>query len=151
MLLNCGAEEDSLRVPWTERRSNQSILKKINPKYSLVGLMPKLKFPILWPRNAKRSCIIGKDPGARKDWRQEEEGTTEDEMVGSPTWWTWVWANSGSWWWTGRPGMLQSMALQRVGHDWATELNWTEQLKNSMIPNFEDCYKNLKKQYMYFK
>ena len=43
-----------------------------------------------------------------------------------PTWWTWVWVNSGSWWWTGRPGVLRSMGLQRVGHDWATELNWTE-------------------------
>ena len=43
----------------------------------------------------------------------------------SPAAWTWVWVSSGSWWWTGRPGMLQSMRLQRVGHDWATELNWT--------------------------
>ena len=44
----------------------------------------------------------------------------------SPTWWTWVWVNSGSWWWTGRPGILWFMGSQRVGHDWATELNWTE-------------------------
>ena len=44
------------------------------------------------------------------------------------TWWTWVWVNSGSWWWTGRPGVLRFMRLQRVGHDWATELNWTEAL-----------------------
>ena len=46
--------------------------------------------------------------------------------MASPTWWTWVWVTSGSWWWTGRPGMLQSMGSQRVGHDWVTELNWTE-------------------------
>ena len=46
--------------------------------------------------------------------------------MASLTQWTWVWVNSGSWWWTGRPGVLQSMGLQRVGHDWATELNWTE-------------------------
>ena len=48
-----------------------------------------------------------------------------DGWMASPTQWTWVWVNSGSWWWTGRPGVLQSMGSQRVGHDWATELNWT--------------------------
>ena len=49
-----------------------------------------------------------------------------DGWMASPTQWIWVWVNSGSWWWTGRPGVLQFMGLQRVGHDWATELNWTE-------------------------
>ena len=49
-----------------------------------------------------------------------------DGWMASPTRWTWVWVNSGSWWWTGRPGMLWFMGSQRVGHDWATELNWTE-------------------------
>ena len=49
-----------------------------------------------------------------------------DGWMALVTQWTWVWVNSGSWWWTGRPGVLQSMGLQRVGHDWATELNWTE-------------------------
>ena len=49
-----------------------------------------------------------------------------DGWMASLTRWTWVWVNSGSWWWTGRPGVLQFMGLQRVGHDWATELNWTE-------------------------
>ena len=48
-----------------------------------------------------------------------------DGWMASPTRWTWVWVNSGSWWWTGRPGMLRFMGLQRVRHDWATELNWT--------------------------
>ena len=77
--------------------------------------------PILWPPDTK-SWLIGKDPDAGKDWIREK-GTTEDEMV---EWhqWTWVWVNSGSWWWTGRPGMLHSMGSQRVGHDWVTELNW---------------------------
>ena len=65
--------------------------------------------PILWPPDAK-SWLIWKDPDAGKDWGQEEKGTTEDEMLeASPTQWTWVWVNSGSWWWTGRPGMLQFM------------------------------------------
>ena len=67
-----------LRVPWTTRRSIQSFLKEINPEYSLEGLMMNLK---LWTPGTK-SCFIGKDPDAGKDWRQEEKGTTEDEMVG---------------------------------------------------------------------
>ena len=84
----------------------------------------EVETPILWPPDGK-SWLIWKDPDAGKDWRQEERGTTEDEMVmASLTQWTWVWVNSGSWWWTGRPGLLQFMGLQRVGHDWATELNW---------------------------
>ena len=49
-----------------------------------------------------------------------------DGWMASPTWWTWIWVNSGSWWWTGRPGVLRFMGSQRVGHNWATELNWTD-------------------------
>jgi len=49
-----------------------------------------------------------------------------DSWMASPTWWTWGWINSGSWWWTGRPGVLRFVGSQRVGHDWATELNWTD-------------------------
>ena len=70
-----------LRVPWTARRSNQSILKEIGPEYSLEGLMLKLKAPVAWPPDAN-NWLIRKDPHARKDWRQEEKGITEDEMVG---------------------------------------------------------------------
>ena len=70
-----------MRIPWTARRSNQSILKEISPGCSLEGLMLKLKLPILWPPHAK-SGLIGKNPDAEKDWRQEEKGTTEDEMGG---------------------------------------------------------------------
>ena len=66
--------------------------------------------PIFWSPDVK-SWLTGKDPDGGKDWRQEEKGTTEDEMVGmaSLTQWTWVWVNSRSWWWIGKPGMLQSM------------------------------------------
>jgi len=88
----------------------------------------KAETPVLWPPHAK-SWLIGKDPDAGRDWGQEEKGMTEDEMSGwmaSPSRWTWVWVNSGSRWWTGRPGMLWFMGSQRVGHDWSTELNWTE-------------------------
>ena len=59
---------------------------------------------------------------------QEEKGTTEEEMVGSLTQWTWVWVNSRSWWWTGRPGVLWFMGSQRVGHDWVTQLDWGPQV-----------------------
>ena len=80
--------------------------------------------PILWPPDVK-SWLIWKDPDAGKDWRQEEKGTTGwDSWMASLTQWTWVWVNSGSWWWTGRSGVLRFMGSQRVGHDWATELNW---------------------------
>ena len=81
MLLNCGVGEDSWRVPWIARRSNQSILQEIRSDYSLEWLMLKLKLQVLWTFDVK-SCLIGKDPDAGKDWRQEEKGMTEDEMVG---------------------------------------------------------------------
>ena len=86
----------------------------------------KAETPILCPPDVK-NWLTGTDPDAGKDWRREEKGTTEDEMVG----WhhqcngRWVWVGSGSWWWTRKPGMLKSMGSQRVGQDWATELNWT--------------------------
>ena len=111
-----------LKVPWTVRKSNQSILKEISPEYKLEGLMLKLKLQHfgLW-----KSWFTGKDPDAGKDWGKEEKGMTRgwDGWMASSTQWTWVWANSKRWWWTGKPGMLQSVGSQRVGHDWATELN----------------------------
>ena len=76
--------------------------------------------PILWPPNAKNQ-LTGKDPDAGKDWRQEAKGMAGDEMVESLTQWTWVWADSGRSWRTGKPAVLQSMGWQRVGHDLATE------------------------------
>ena len=115
-----------LRIPWTPRRSNQSILKEISPEYSLEGLMLKLKLQytghLLW-----RTDSLEKDSDAGKDWRQEEKGMTEDEMVG------WhhqlngheFWESSRSWWWTGNPAILKSIGSQRVGHDMTEQLNWT--------------------------
>ena len=112
-----------LRAPWTARRSNQSILKEISPEYSLEGLMLKLKlqyFGYLMRRidSLEKNLTLGKIEGRRR------RGQQRVRWMASPTQWTWVWVNSGSWWWTGRPGVLQSMGLQRVGHDWVTELNW---------------------------
>ena len=85
MLLNCGAG-GLLKVPWTARRTNQSILKEINPEYSLEGLMLKLKiqyFGHLMQRanSMEKTPLIGKDPDAGKDRRQKEKGVAEDEMV----------------------------------------------------------------------
>ena len=107
-----------LRVPWTAERSDQSIVKEISPDCSLERHV-ETDTPILWPPDLK-SWFIWKDPDAGKDWRQEKKGVTEDEMVG---WhhiygWPWICASSGSWWWTGKPDMLQSMGSQRVGHNW---------------------------------
>ena len=81
--------------------------------------------PILWPPDAK-NWLTGKDPDAGKDWRWEENGDNRgwDGWMASPTPWTWVWVSSRSSWWTGKPGVLQSMGSQRIVHDWATELNW---------------------------
>ena len=110
-----------LRVPWTARRSNQSILKEIRPEYSLEGLMLKLKlhyFGHLMGRadSLEKTLMLGKIEGGG-----EGDGRGWDGWIASPIQWTWVWVNSGSWWWTGRPGVLQSMGLQSVGHDLANE------------------------------
>ena len=111
-----------LRVPWTARRSNQSILKEIIPGCSLEGLMLKLKFNILATWCEELTHL-------RRPWCWERlkvggEGDDRgwDGWMASPTQWTGVWAGSGSWWWTGRPDVL--MGSQRVGHDWVSELNW---------------------------
>ena len=115
-----------LRVPWTARRSNQSILKEINPEYSLEGLMLMLKLQYF-------GHLMRSTDSFEKTWcwerlKAEGEGDNRewDGWMASPTQWTWIWVSSRSWWWTGRPGVLQSTRLQRVRHDWVTELNSTE-------------------------
>ena len=82
--------------------------------------------PVLWLPRAK-SWLIGKKPWCWEGLRAggEGDGRRWDGWMASPTRWTWIWVNSGSWWWTGRPGMLRFMGSQRVGHNWVTELNWT--------------------------
>ena len=105
-----------LRVPWAARRSNQSVLKEISPGCSLEGLMLKMKLQY-FGHLMQRADSFEKTLMLRKDNRGW------DSWMASLTQWTWVWVNSGSWWWTGRPGVLQYMGSQRVGCDW-TELNW---------------------------
>ena len=79
--------------------------------------------PILWPPDVQ-NWLLGKDPDAGKEWRRERDDRGQDGWMASPTQWTWVWVSSGSWWWTGKPGVMQTMRSQRGGHDWATVLNW---------------------------
>ena len=104
-------------------------IQPVNPKgnqaWIFIGRTDvEAETPILWPPDAK-NWLIGKDPDAGKDWRQEEKRTIENEMVG---WhhqqWTWVWASSGSQWWTGKPGVLKSMGSQ--SRDTNERMNWTE-------------------------
>ena len=112
-----------LIVPWAVRRSNQSFPKKISPEYSLEGLMLKLKLQYFghWSEDLTQ---------LKRSWywerlRAEGEGDDRgwDGWMATQTQCRWVWVNSGCWWWTGRPGRLQSMGSQRVRHDWMTELN----------------------------
>ena len=122
-----------LRVPWTARRSNQSILKEISPGWSLEGLMLKLKLQYF-------GYLMRKVDSLEKPWcweGLEAEGEGDDRgwngWMALLTQWTWVWVNSRSWWWTERPGMLQFMGSERVGHDWVTELNWRVIVTNPLL------------------
>ena len=105
----------------------QPVHPKGDQSWVLIGKTgAEAETPILWPPHAK-SWLTGKDwcwEGLGAGGEGDNRGW--DGWMASPTRWTWVWINSQSWWWTGRPGVLQFMGLQRVGHDWATELNWTE-------------------------
>ena len=99
------------------------------------------KTPILWPPDVK-NWLTEKDPDAGKDGRREEKGGWDRGMA-SLTRWTWVWASSRSWWLTGKPGVLQSMRLQRVGHDWETELNWKDNNWINFLYEKRDRYEYL--------
>ena len=114
-----------LRVPWTARRSNQSILKEVSPEYSLEGLMLKLKlqyFDYLMQRadSLEKTLMLGKIEGRKGRGQQRWDGWMASLSQ-------WVRASFVRWWRTRKPGGLQSMGSQRVGHDWATELKWNKQ------------------------
>ena len=109
-----------LRVPWATGRSKQSILREINPEYSLEGLMPRLRLQhfrhLMWTTDSlSKSLMLGR-------LRQKEQRARGwDGRVASPMQRTWTWATLRRWWGTGRPGVLQSTGLQEIGHDWVTE------------------------------
>ena len=110
-----------LRVPWTARTSNQSILKEISPEYSLEGVMLKLKLQY-FGHLMQRTDSFEKTLMLERLKAREADARGWDGWMASPKRWTWVWVNSGSWWWTGRPGVLQSMESQS-----RTRLsNWTD-------------------------
>ena len=116
-----------LRVPWTVRRSNQSILKEISPEYSLEGLMLKLELQYFGHLMQRTDSLEKSASAPPWCWARLRAGGEEDDRgwdgwMASLTRWTWVWVGSGSWRWTGKPGMLPFMGSQRVGHNWVTEL-----------------------------
>ena len=128
MLLNCGVER-TLESP-LDCKEIQPVHPKGDQSWVFIGRTDaEAETPVLWPPYAK-SSLIGKDPDAGRDWGQEKKRDDRgwDGWMVSPTRWRWVWVDSGSWWWTGRPGVLRFMESQRVRHDWVTELNWTESL-----------------------
>ena len=131
-----------LRVPWTARKSNQSILKEISPGISLEGMVLKLKLQyfghLMWRVDSLEKTLMlgGIVAGGEGDDRRW------DGRVASLTQQMWVWVNSRSWWWTGRPGVLRFMGSQKVGHNWATELNWTK--LNWALQNCKNHYKQAK-------
>ena len=131
--------EKTLESPLTARRSNQSILKEISPECSLEGLMLKLKLQNF-------GYLMQRTDSFEKIWIWEQlkaggEGHDKgwDSWMALLTQWTWVWVNSTSWWWTGRPGMLQSTGSQRVRHDWVTELKSLKNVYSNQLLILTEC------------
>ena len=121
--------EKAFEIPW-DCKEIQPVNPKGNQSWIFIGRTDaEAEAPILRPPDVK-NWLTGKDPDAGRYWRQEK-GTKRMRWLDDITnWfinqWTWVWASSRSWWWTEKPGLLQAMGSQRVGHDWVTELNWTD-------------------------
>ena len=115
--------EKALKSP-LDCKEIQPVHPKGNQFWIFIGRSDaEAETPILWPPDTK-NWLIWKDPDSGKDWRQEEKGTTEVEMVGWHHQLSGHELSPGGLWWSGSPGLLQSMGLQRVRHNWATELNW---------------------------
>ena len=147
IILNCGVGEslglqgDPTSPFW--RRSARDFFGRTDPKAenssTLATSCEELthwKRPWCWKR------LRARGEGDDRGW---------DGWMASPTQWTWVWVNSGRWWWTGRPRVLWFMGSQRVGHDWATELNGTEDrwLKKVFLKKFLNCFSNSTKKHCF--
>ena len=108
-------------------KESQPVHPKGDQSWVFIGrTVAEAETPILWPPHAKSWLIAGRDEEEGAGGEGDDRGW--DGWMASPTRWTWVWVNSRSWWWTGRPSVLRFMELQRVRHNWVTELNWTEHL-----------------------
>ena len=124
-----------LRVPWIARRSNQSILKEISPGYSLEALMLQLKLQYFghltgWTDSLEKTLMLGKTEGERRmGWEEVKVKRGWDGWMASLTQWTWVWVNSGSWWWTDRKAW-SAVAHGVIKRDTTARLNWTELYKS---------------------
>ena len=117
--------EKTLESP-VDSKEIQPIHPKGNQPWIFIGRTDaEAETPTLWPPDAK-NWLIWKKPCCWEGLGAGGEGDDRgwDGWMASPIWWTWVWVDSGSWWWTGRPDVLRFMGLQRVKHNWATELNW---------------------------
>ena len=112
--------ENTLENPVDSKEIKPANPKENQPWISLGRAEAEAEALRFWPPDVK-SWLIGKDPDAGKDWGQEKGATEWNCSMALLNQWTWVWANSGRQWRTGKPGMLQTMGLQRVGHDLATE------------------------------
>ena len=125
--------EKTLESP-VDCKEIQLVHPKGNQSWIFIGRADaEAETPILWPLDVN-SQLIGKDPDSGNDWRWEEgEGRGWDGWMISLTRWTWVWVSSRSWWWAGKPGVLQSVGSQRVRHDWVTKLNW---LRHGLRPSW---------------
>ena len=115
-----------LRVPWTARRSNQFILKEVSPEYSSEGLMLKLNTLATWRGELTRLKRLWCWERLKAGGEGDDRGW--DGWMASPTQWTWISVNSGSWWWSGRPGMLHPWGCKEL--DTTEWLNWTELASN---------------------
>ena len=130
MLLNCGVVEDS----------RESLGQQGNQPWMFIGRSDaEAETPIIWPPDVK-NWLKSQDLKSPWCWERLKAGGEGDDRgldgwMASRAQWTWVWVNSGSWWWTGRPAVLQSMGLQRAGHDCVTELNW---FKKGLVNNGEN-------------
>ena len=133
--------EKTLETP-LDCKEIQPVNPKRNQSWIFIGKTDaEAETPILWPPDVK-SWVIGKKPWC---WERSKAGEGDDRgwdgWMASPTRWTWVWASSESWWWTGKPGMLQSVGLQRAGHNWSTELNWNT---TNLLLHSQQCWKKKK-------
>ena len=129
MLLNCGVGQDSWESLGLQGDPNSP---SYSPGCSLEGLMLKLKHQffghLMWRTDSlEKTLTLGKIEGKRRGWQRMRwlDGFTNSMDMS--------WATSGSWWWTGKPGVLQSIGLQRIWHDWVTELNWTQEHGEDMV------------------